>query len=198
VIIAGIIGARIFYVVGQWSEYQNNLWDIFAVQKGGLVFLGGFLFDLAVVIWFAKRKNIPLLRLLDILAPGSALGYAIGRVGCFLNGCCFGLPTSIPWAIKFPAGSLAHSYYPNQFLHPTQLYAILIMFLAFIALVYIYRRKKRDGQVFYYFFIFYGSYRLIVEFFRFSPIHWLGLTPSQWLALIFILLAGYGLSRNGK
>jgi len=168
-----------------------------AVNKGGLVFLGGFLFDLAAVIWFAKRKNIPLMKLLDVLAPGSALGYAIGRVGCFLNGCCFGCPANLPWAVKFPAGSLAYSYYPNQMVHPTQLYAILSMTLAFLILLLIYRRKKYDGQLFYWFLVFYGSYRLIVEFFRFSPIHWLGLTPSQWIAAVFIALAGFKLARNG-
>lgn len=198
VIISGIVGARLFYVIGQWGQYQNNLLDIFMVQKGGLVFLGGFLFCFVAVILFALLKKIPLLKLLDCIAPGAALGYAVGRLGCFLNGCCFGLPCSLPWSTKFPVGSLAYSYYPNIALHPTQLYSILAMLLAFFIILFIYRRKRYDGQVFYSWFVLYGIYRFGVEYFRFSPIHWLGLTPSQWLALIFIVAAGYGLIRYAK
>ncbi len=199
VILFGIVGARLFYVIGQWGQYQNNLLDIVMIQKGGLVFLGGFLFSFLAVIVFAWAKKIPLLKFLDCIAPGAALGYAIGRIGCLLNGCCFGSPCSLPWAIKFPDGSLAYSYYPNIALHPTQLYSILAMLLVFLIVVFVYRQKRYDGQIFYSWFVLYGLYRLGVEFFRFSPIHWLGLTPSQWLALIFILAAGSALlRRHGK
>jgi len=190
-IVSGIIGARFFYVIGQWDIYRANPIEILMIQNGGLVILGGFLFNLAAVYYFAKLKNINLLKLFDVIAPGAAIGIAIGRVGCFLNGCCFGLPTNMPWGINFPFGALAHSYYPHEHIHPTQLYSVLLMLLVFLLVTFvIYPRKKFDGQVFYWWLILYSIYRFAVEFFRYSPMHWLYLTPSQW---VVIGLFGYGL-----
>ncbi|MEA3492818.1 MAG: prolipoprotein diacylglyceryl transferase [Candidatus Margulisiibacteriota bacterium] len=193
VIIAAIVGARFLYVAGQWDKYKDNLLDIFMVQKGGLVFLGGLLLSILVVVLYAKRKRIPVLKLLDVLTPGTALGYAITRIGCFLNGCCFGMPTDSPCGIEFPPGSLAYFYYPDQHLHPTQLYSSASMLLAFIILIVLYRFKKFDGQIFYWGLIFYSVYRFAVEFLRFSPMHWLGLTPSQWIVLLTFAIGVYGL-----
>lgn len=190
VIISAILGARLFYVIGQWDYYRANPFEIIMVQNGGLVFLGGLILTLLTVFIFARVKNISLLKLMDVLTPGTALGYAIGRIGCFLNGCCFGLPTSLPWGVVFPPGSLAAAYCPDKALHPTQLYSSLAMLLAFIVLVRLYRTKKFDGRIIFWGLIFYCAYRFLVEFLRYSPIHWLSLTPSQWLA---ILLFGFGL-----
>lgn len=193
VIIAGLIGSRFLYVIGQWDQYKDNLLEIFMVQRGGLVFLGGFLLALLVVVWYARRKGVPLLKLCDALAPGTALGYAIARIGCFLNGCCFGLPTNVPWAVVFPPGSLAYSYFPGEHIHPTQLYSSASMFLVFFIVLVLYRRKKYDGYIFFCWIVLYSIYRFLVEFLRYSPIHWLGLTPSQWIVLSAAVLAAYGL-----
>ena len=116
VIIAAIVGSRLLYVIGQWEHYKDNILEIFMVQKGGLVCLGGLLLAILAVVWYAKRKDIPILKLLDVATPGCAIGYAITRIGCFLNGCCFGVPTSGPGGLVFPPGSLAHFYYPDQHL----------------------------------------------------------------------------------
>lgn len=194
VIIAAIVGSRFFYVIGQWNQYKDNLLEVFMVQKGGLIFLGGFLLALATVIGYTKIKNIPLLKLFDALAPGTALGYSIARIGCFLNGCCFGLPTDPHWGLVFSSGSLAASYFPGQPLQPTQLYSLLAMFLAFLVLLWIYRFKKFDGQIFFWWFILYSVYRFLVEFLRYSPIHWLGLTPSQWLVIFTFAFGIWGLN----
>lgn len=191
VIISGIIGARLFYVLGQWDYYKNNPLDILMVQNGGLVIFGGFIFAFFAIAIYAKQKKLSLLKLLDAIAPGLALGYAIGRIGCFLNGCCFGLPTSLLWGMVFPPSSLAAYYYPGQQLHPTQIYSSLAMLAAFFVLIYIYRRKRFNGQIAAWFFVLYSVYRFFIEFFRYSPIHWLALTPSQWLA-IFISILGIG------
>ncbi|MFC1511517.1 prolipoprotein diacylglyceryl transferase, partial [Candidatus Margulisiibacteriota bacterium] len=110
-------------------------------------------------------------------------GIAIGRVGCFLNGCCFGLPTKLPWGMVFPFGSLAHSYFPGEHLHPTQLYSSLGGLVIFLLIVWLYRQKKYDGHIFLWWLIFYSIYRFLVEFLRYSPMHWLGLTPSQWIVV---------------
>ncbi|OGB89580.1 hypothetical protein A2625_00070 [candidate division WOR-1 bacterium RIFCSPHIGHO2_01_FULL_53_15] len=94
----------------------------------------------------------------------------------------------------FPSGSLAGAYFPGQALHPTQLYSMTLMFLAFLALVFLYRAKKFDGQIFFWWLILYSAYRFLIEFLRFSPIHWLGLTPSQWLVILTFALGLWGLT----
>jgi phosphatidylglycerol:prolipoprotein diacylglycerol transferase len=193
VVIAAIVGSRLFYVIGQWDQYKNNILEIFMVQKGGLVFLGGFLLAMLVMVWYAKRRAVPLLKLFDVVAPGTALGYAIARIGCFLNGCCFGLPTDVPWGIVCSPDSLAHSYFPEAHLHPTQLYSAASMILVFIIVVLLFPRKKFDGYIFFWWIILYSIYRFLVEFLRYSPIHWLGLTPSQWMVLPAAVLAVYAL-----
>lgn len=194
VIISGVVGARFFYVLGQWQQFQENLIEVFMVQKGGLVFLGGFLLALLTIIIYTKIKNINLLKILDLASPGVTLGYAIGRIGCFLNGCCFGLPTKLPWGMIFAPNSLAGYHFPNQPLHPTQIYASLSMFISFSILTLLYQHKKFHGQIFFWALTFYSTYRFLVEFLRYSPIHWLGLTPSQWLAIAIFLSGVAGLT----
>ncbi|MGB9612828.1 MAG: prolipoprotein diacylglyceryl transferase [Candidatus Margulisiibacteriota bacterium] len=198
VIISAIIGARLFYILGQWSYYQKNIIEIFMLQRGGLVFLGGFLVAFFAILLYCRVKKINTLKLLDTISPGVILGYAIGRIGCFLNGCCFGLPTKLPWGMIFPPNSLAGFQFPNQPLHPTQLYASFSMFFAFLILVVLYLAKKFDGQIFLWGIILYSLYRFLVEFLRYSPIHWLGLTPSQWLVAVFFVAAGLGLIYYSK
>jgi len=193
VIIAAIVGARFLYVIGTWDQYQANIWEIFMVQRGGLVFLGGLLAAIVTLVYLSRRSRIPILRVLDVATPAATLGYAIGRLGCFLNGCCFGLPTKLPWGIQFPFGSLAHSYYPHDHLHPTQLVSAASMFIAFAIVVWLYQKKKYDGYIFYWGLIMYSVYRFLIEFLRFSPIHWLGLTPSQWLVVFAGGYAVWGL-----
>jgi phosphatidylglycerol:prolipoprotein diacylglycerol transferase len=194
VMIASIVGARLVYVLGQWDYFRANPLEIIMVQNGGLVFLGGLLLALLAVALYARLKHIPLLKLMDIMAPGTTLGYVLGRLGCFLNGCCFGLPTNLPWGVVFPPGSLAAAYCPDQVLHPTQLYSSLAMFFSFLFLIRLYRQKKFDGQILFWGLTFYSLYRFLVEFLRFSPIHWLGLTPSQWLAIVLFIFGLWGLS----
>lgn len=197
-IISSIAGARLFYVIGQWDFYRANPLEIIMVQNGGLVFLGGLLLALATVYFYARAKKVPLLNLLDAITPGTTLGYAIGRIGCFLNGCCFGLPTKLPWGVIFPKGSLAEAYCPDLPLHPTQLYSSLAMLLAFLALVWLYRKKKFDGQIIFLGLIFYSVYRFLVEFFRYSPVRWLHLTPSQWVVIPLFIFGVWGLAYLSK
>ena len=198
VIISSILGARLFYVVGQWQEYRDNPIEIFMLQKGGLVFLGGLLLGLLTIVAFARVKKIPLLKLLDAIAPGVLLGYSIGRIGCFLNGCCFGVPANNFLGVVFPPNSLAGSYFPDAHLYPTQLFSSAAMFLACLALVWTYRHKRYDGQIFYWGLILYSIYRFLIEFLRYSPIHWLALTPSQWIVLFGLIYGSWGLFHHGK
>ncbi len=196
--IAAILGARILYVIGQWDQYKNNILEIFMIQRGGLAFLGGLTLGILVVAWRAKRKGVPFLKLMDVAAPGTALGYAIGRIGCFLNGCCFGIPTDLPWGLRFPFGSLAYFHFPGEAIHPTQLYSLLSMSAVFLIVVYLWRHKKYDGQIFFWWLILYAVYRFVVEFFRYCPeeLYFLGLNPGQIIALFMFAAAGAAIFRH--
>lgn len=108
-LIAGVVGARIFYVVHHISEFQNNSpLSIFAIWQGGLELLGGVILAITVIFFYLWYHKLPIRRYLDILAIGLMLALAFGRIGCFLNGCCFGKPTDLPWAVRFPYGSFAY------------------------------------------------------------------------------------------
>ncbi|HPD48049.1 MAG TPA: prolipoprotein diacylglyceryl transferase [Anaerohalosphaeraceae bacterium] len=104
-LIAGVVGARIFYVVHHYNLFAGDFMSVFAVWQGGLEFLGGVLMAIGVVFVYVLANRLPLRRYFDILAIGLMLGLSFGRIGCFLNGCCFGKPTDVAWAVRFPYGS---------------------------------------------------------------------------------------------
>lgn len=101
-LIAGVVGARLFFIVHHFDEFQGRPLSVFAIWQGGLELLGGVLLAIAVIIFYLRRHRLPICRYLDILAIGLMLALMFGRIGCFLNGCCFGKPTSLPWAVRFP------------------------------------------------------------------------------------------------
>jgi len=104
-LISGVIGARIFYVVHHYRQFAGDFMSVFAVWQGGLEFLGGVLMAVVVVFVYLLANKLPLRLYFDILAIGLMLGLAFGRIGCLLNGCCFGKPADVPWAVQFPYGS---------------------------------------------------------------------------------------------
>ncbi len=107
-LIAGVAGARLFYVVHYFHKFREHLLSVFAIWQGGLELLGGVLLAIAVIFFYLWRHKLPIRRYLDILAVALMLALAFGRIGCFLNGCCFGKPTELPWAVRFPYGSLTY------------------------------------------------------------------------------------------
>jgi len=107
-LVAGVVGARIFYIIHYFDRYKTDLLAVFAVWEGGLELLGGVLAAIAVIILYLRHHKLPTRQYLDILAIGLMLALVFGRIGCFLNGCCFGKPTNLPWAVRFPYGS--HAY----------------------------------------------------------------------------------------
>jgi phosphatidylglycerol:prolipoprotein diacylglycerol transferase len=113
-LIAGVVGARLFYVIHHFDEFQNRPLSVFAIWGGGLELLGGVLLAIAVIGFYCRYHKLPVRRYLDILAIGLMLALVFGRIGCFLNGCCFGKPTNLPWAIRFPYGSYAYSSQVSQ------------------------------------------------------------------------------------
>ena len=108
-LIAGVAGARIFYVIHYWRDFQGKgLLSVFAVWDGGLELLGGVFLSIFVIVLYLYVQKLPIRRYLDILAIGLLLALGFGRIGCFFSGCCFGRPTTCPVAIRFPYGSLAY------------------------------------------------------------------------------------------
>ncbi|MBU0687309.1 MAG: prolipoprotein diacylglyceryl transferase [Candidatus Margulisbacteria bacterium] len=180
VIIFSIVGARFFYVVFFWGNL-NNFWEAFMIWRGGLVLQGGLVFCLATVAIFLIVKKIPFWKFFDVITPGMVLGYAIGRIGCFFNGCCYGCVTNVPWAVKFP--------YLSGMRHPTQLYASGIAFIMFIVLLFWLGKKKFDGQIFCIGLIYYNIYRFFIEFIRVNPKMLFNLTSAQIISVIGLVIS---------
>jgi len=196
-ILGSIIGARTLYVISYWREQfaEKPFPEIFMVQHGGLVFYGGLIGASLAFILYSRIKKLPLWKGADILAPSIALGYVFGRIGCLMNGCCYGRACDMPWAITFPSGHETHpSGSPGTPVHPTEVYESLLNLGLYAALAWLYRRKKFDGQVFATYLVSYALLRSFVEMFRGdypARQHYLGgwATPAH-LVSIAILAAG--------
>lgn len=173
--LTGFMGARLYYVLQNWSEYEGGWLKIFAVWEGGLIFYGGIPAGLlGMSLWLrAKKKSI--LRGLDRIAPFAALVQAFGRVGCFFNGCCVGKVCSLPWKVSFPAGP--------EGVHPAQLYEAAAMLGIFWIL---FRQERKDhpaGLTLALYFMLYGITRFEVEWFRETVKAAWGLSGNQWISL---------------
>jgi phosphatidylglycerol---prolipoprotein diacylglyceryl transferase len=206
IMVAGLIGARTVYVTTYWSEFAHQpLTEIFMIQHGGLVYYGCVIGGAMAYLIFVRWKKLPGWKLADILVPSLALGNAIGRIGCLLNGCCYGRVCQLPWAIRFPNQSAAWQQHfqaglvgkgdPSLPVHPTEIYDALLNFVLYLCLAWLFRRKKFDGQVFATYLIGYALFRSLAELFRgdypSDHIH-NGLTSAQ-LVSIPIFLAGLAL-----
>lgn len=163
-ILGGIIGSRVTYAIMNLSYYFHHPLHFFRIWEGGLVFSGGLITVALVMIWYVRKNNLSYWRLGDLWAPALAIGQAIGRLGCFSAGCCYGKPTDQFWGVIFTnPKSLAPLNVP---LHPTQLYSALAGFLIFVVLLLIRKRKGFDGQVFLWFLILHSTGRIYIEHFR--------------------------------
>jgi len=187
-IIGGIVGARLWYVVSYWQRdfAGEPLWDIFMIHRGGLVFYGGFIGAFLAGLLFVWKHRIPKWNLADALAPSIPLGHAFGRIGCLINGCCYGRACDLPWALHYDA---SHST-GGMGVHPTQLYEAGLEIALYLGLAWLFRHRRFDGQVFAAYLLGYGVIRSVVELFRGDYPHYvLGfLTPAHWVSAA--LLAG--------
>lgn len=205
-VIGGILGAKLWYVAatGEW----NSLFS-----RGGLVWYGGFLGGALVVLLNGWRLKVPLRWTLELTAPALPAAYALGRIGCFMVGDDYGIPTSLPWAVQFPqglppttAGSLAANFRVPipagataetlLAVHPTQLYETILMTAAFMLLWKLRRRSRGTGWLFGLYLVLAGIERFLVEFIRAKEDRLFGeFTLAQVTALAMVLLGTVMVSR---
>ena len=200
ILVGGIGGARAMYVATHWSEFQNQWNRAFAVWEGGLVFYGGFIGAFAAAYIVAVVKKMPKRSLADLVAPALPLGHAFGRVGCFLNGCCYGQPYDGPFALQYPAQHYPHVAATQQHIghlsvaiqeclpvFPVQLLNSATNLLIFVVLLLVEPRMPRKGQLFALYLMLYSTFRFSTEFLRGDYLHrTAGLTPAQFLCLILL------------
>jgi phosphatidylglycerol---prolipoprotein diacylglyceryl transferase len=184
-LLAGLLGARLLYASFNPSQFLEDPLEIFKIWQGGLVWYGGFLAALAATVHWARRHDVPFLKLGDMIAPGLALGHGVGRLGCFAAGCCFGRPTDLPWAITFThPDTLA---VPNVAVHPSQLYEAVLNVELFVVLSVLANRLPGwigSGRLTALYLAGYGVIRVLVEATRGDdrgPV-WAGVTVTQWIA----------------
>ncbi len=174
-LITGIIGARILFALLNLDYYSKHPFESIMFWQGGLIYSGGLILGTLCAILFLKVRRLNIWKVIDIYAPSLAIGQAIGRIGCFLNGCCFGRPVS--WGIKFPPGSMASYEQFSQGLiksvneyslpvHPTQLYSSLNALIIFLILILVRRRKRFNGELFWLYLFLYAITRFGIEFLR--------------------------------
>jgi phosphatidylglycerol:prolipoprotein diacylglycerol transferase len=165
ILLSALIGSRLFYVMINAGHYMKNPLGVFKVWEGGLVFYGGLLFTIPIVLWYVKKNVLGVWSTADLFAPSLAIGHAIGRIGCFYSGCCYGKPAEdLPWAVTFiDPLSLAPIGIP---LHPAQLYESLGEFIIFFMLIILRKYKSFNGQLFMTYIILYSALRFIIEFYR--------------------------------
>ena len=192
-VVAALVGSRLMYVVLDLRTFLAHPLEIFAIWGGGLDFHGGVILALAVAIWFIRRHRLPWRPTLDALALGMPVGQFFGRIGCFMAGCCYGSPSTLPWAVTFTnPQTLCPLRVP---VHPAQLYEAFLSLGVFGALSFWKTRKSYDGQLILAYFCLAGAVRFLVEFFR-SPLDYRGPVYFGWMpltqlfALCMALVAG--------
>ncbi len=168
ILISGFIGGRIFYIL-QHISYYESIDEVFQIGTGGFTFYGGFILALLVFIIYSYLNKLPTGKIADILAPALALGIGISRIGCFLAGCCFGKPTSLPFGVSFPANSLPWIEFETQKVHPTQIYSFISLMVIFSILLSIEKYTVLSGQLFAVFTLLYSTQRFFIDFLRYYP-----------------------------
>jgi phosphatidylglycerol:prolipoprotein diacylglycerol transferase len=198
VVLAGIIGAKVLFIVNEWSYYSTHPRDIFSlgVLQAGGVFSGGLIGALAMAAWYLRRHHMPALRTCDAFAPGLAFGHVLGRFGCFAAGCCYGKPTNHFWGIIF-TNPLAREVSGTPLgvrIEPTQLIEAAAEFFNFVVLTWLLKRKKFDGQIFGSFMVLYGIERFFIEFLRDDPgrgeVFGKLMTGTQLISILLVIGGG--------
>ena len=193
IIISALIGAKLLLVVTDFSTFQADPKELLTLARSGGVFYGGLILAVAVALWYIRRAGLPLWTTCDAFAPGIALGHVVGRFGCLFAGCCYGKPTSVPWAITFtdPFAAANVGTPLGVPLHPTQLYEAGTELLILIILLTTERKGRPfPGRTFWLYMLLYAISRFIIEFYRGDPRGSVGIfSTSQFISIVLAPLA---------
>jgi len=201
IFVGGLVGARGFYVWQYWGTRIKTFADVFKIWEGGIVLYGSLLGGALAFFLYWLRRPFPLRPMLDAIAPSIALGIAVGRIGCLLNGCCYGDRCDLPWAVRFPAltapwsdhvraGIIPESAPYSAYVHPTQIYSTIDGLVLLGLLSAYYPLRRRDGEVMALLMVTYPITRFLVEYLRSDePAYMAGLTISQVVS-VGMLAAG--------
>lgn len=165
-LIASVFGARMLYVLEHLSEFRREWTSVLALWQGGLTLYGGVVAGTFAGLVAAKRMNLPVWITADALTPSLALGTMFGRVGCYLNGCCYGRPTNLPWGVVFPHDSFAFLEFGQQPVHPSQLYNALAGLLLFVLFQSLRKQFRVPGVMFWSFIVLFALVRIPLDMTR--------------------------------
>ncbi len=202
--IFAIVGARLYYCLQHVYFFIAHPAEVFALWKGGFASYGGFIGGAVPAMLYLKKARISVWKFADCCAPSMAIGVFLTRIGCFMNGCCFGKVSHFPWAVRFPHGSGPHiqQLLNGQIgatenlslpIHPTQIYHSITGFVLFLIIIGLRKKKKADGQLFLMFAALYSLSRFLIEFYRGDTTRgFVGiLSLPQLFSLIVAAIAGY-------
>jgi phosphatidylglycerol:prolipoprotein diacylglycerol transferase len=169
IIVSALIGAKLLLLYTDWARFSSDPRQLLSLAQSGGVFYGGLILAVVVALWYIRRHKLPIWTTTDVFAPGIALGHVIGRLGCFLAGCCYGTKTTVPWSVVFTS-QFAHDNAGTPLgdhLHPTQLYEAGAEGLILIGLLLFEKRGRAfPGRTFWGYMLAYGVTRFVIEFFR--------------------------------
>jgi phosphatidylglycerol---prolipoprotein diacylglyceryl transferase len=191
-LLIGFLGARFVFILTRFSYFMENPIDMFKVWEGGLVFYGGPIATTPFIVWFTKKHGFPFWKTLDIIGPGIAIAHAFGRLGCLAAGCCYGRPTGSDWGVVLNS-ELVDVSMRGIHLHPTQLYESASLFILFIVLMVMFKRRRFEGQIALIYFMAYPVIRSIIEVYRGDSIRGFiiedVLSTSQFISILVFLAA---------
>ena len=205
-LLSGLVGARIVFILTKWQDYVRNPAEIVMFWRGGLVFYGGFIGAGLFMAYYCRRHRINFFKYADIYIPYLAMAHAFGRLGCLAAGCCFGKVTEASWGIIFPLNSMVHQAHVNMgviglsemphAIHPTQLYEAGAEICMFLILAGMRKYKRFHGQLFLIWLSAYPVIRSFIEMFRGDKVRGLGvfgtpLSTSQFISVVVALVAVY-------
>jgi len=195
ILVSALIGSRLYYALQHPQDFEDNWLAVLQVWRGGLTQYGGLIGALIVGGLFMRSRRWSFRQVSDLIAPALALGEGITRIGCYYNGCCFGRPSTVPWAVRFPPESHAYPVVGSVSVHPSQLYLSLANLVLFMFLLPLSDRLARAGRLFALYLAASSVARFLVDFTRFYEesdriaIAGLRLAHSQWVSIVLIGLA---------
>ncbi|HPF98980.1 MAG TPA: prolipoprotein diacylglyceryl transferase [Kiritimatiellia bacterium] len=178
VMLSGILGARVAYILANLDYFRDAPLEILRIDRGGLIYYGGFIGAALGIILFARLRKLPLLSIADLAVSALPLGHALGRLGCFMNGCCYGLATTCRWAI----------FNADDYRYPVQLIEAALNIGVYLLLLRIYRRRKTNGMVLATYLMTYPVGRFLLEYLRGDQrMRWSGLDIAQEVSVVLFI-----------